>query len=89
MTDHVAGEARAVLREALARVSTRRRDDGTLELVGDLLPDLAEPLTRAHRRVAAELVAADAAAGRAVRDGGRRDADAFLALLLRVTDVPR
>lgn len=55
--------------------------------MGDLPPALAGPFARAHRRVADELAADDAAAGREVRAGGRLDADALVALLLRITDA--
>jgi hypothetical protein len=84
--DLVAGESRAALREALASIQTRRRDDGDLEISGDVAPEVAEPLVRALDRVARELREDDERRGAAVRDGGRLQADAFVALLLRVTD---
>jgi hypothetical protein len=85
VVDIVAGESRAVLRDALSGVATRRRDDGILELVGNPPPELAAPLVRALARVEAELRADDEARGEPPRDGGRLHADAFMALLLRVT----
>jgi hypothetical protein len=84
--DLVAGEPRAVLREALASIRTRRLPDGTLDLAGDIPAELAQPLLRALERVAAELTADDERRGAEVRAGGRLQADAFVALLLRVTD---
>ena len=84
--DLVAGEPRAALREALASIRTERRADGDLEISGDVPPDLAEPLMRALERVAQELRDDDERRGAEVRDGGRLQADAFVALLLRVTD---
>ena len=84
--DLVAGEPRATLREALASIRTERRADGDLEISGDVPPDLAEPLMRALERVAQELRDDDERRGAEVRDGGRLQADAFVALLLRVTD---
>lgn len=81
----VAGESRAVLRDALAGMTTRRRPDGTLELVGDPPPELAAPLLRALARVEAELRADDERRGAEPRTGGRLHADALMALLLRVT----
>lgn len=86
--DLVAGEPRRVLRKALAHLSTQRRDDGSLELLGEVPPDLADPLVRAIERVAGELVADDERRGEVPRSGGRLQADAFVALLLRVTDTP-
>jgi hypothetical protein len=86
--DLVAGESRAVLRRALAHLSTQRRDDRSLELLGDVPPDLAEPLVRAMSRIREELQADDGRRGEVPRSGGRLDADAFVALLLRVTDTP-
>lgn len=86
--DLVAGESRRVLRTALAQLSTQRRDDGSLELLGEVPPELADPLVRAVRRVADELVAEDERRGEVPRSGGRLNADAFVALLLRVTDTP-
>ncbi|MDD7940408.1 hypothetical protein PHK61_18440 [Actinomycetospora lutea] len=86
--DLVAGEPRRVLRRALAHLSTQRRDDGSLELLGEVPPDLADPLMRALDRVAGELVADDERRGEVPRRGGRLHADAFVALLLRVTDTP-
>lgn len=77
-----------MLREALASVRTRRRDDGDLELTGDIAPELAEVLLRALARVGDELRADDERRGEEPRSGGRLQADAFLALLLRVTDQP-
>ncbi|MDL5156993.1 hypothetical protein [Actinomycetospora termitidis] len=67
---------------------TRRRDDGDLELTGDIAPELAESLLRALARVSDELRADDEARGAEPRSGGRLQADAFVALLLRVTDQP-
>lgn len=87
--DLVAGEPRRVLRRALSHLSTGRRADGSLELLGDVPPDLADPLVRAMGRVADELRADDERRGVAPRSGGRLTADAFVALLLRVTDTPR
>ena len=87
--DLVAGESRKVLREALAHLSTERHDDGSLELVGEVPPDLADPLVRALERVADELQDDDVRRGERPRSGGRLHADAFVALLLRVTDTPR
>lgn len=84
--DLVAGEPRAVLRDALASIRTERLPDGTLDLSGDISAELAQPLLRALERVAAELVADDERRGAEVRAGGRLQADAFVALLLRVTD---
>lgn len=75
-----------MLRDALAAVRTRRRDDGDLELTGEIAPELAEPLLRAVERIGAELVADDERRGAPVRSGARLRADAFVALLLRVTD---
>lgn len=86
--DLVAGEPRRVLRRALAQLSTQRREDGSLELLGDVPPALADPLLRAMSRVSEELVADDERRGEAPRSGGRLHADAFVALLLRVTDTP-
>jgi hypothetical protein len=86
--DLVAGESRRVLRRALASLSTQRRDDGTLELLGEVPPGLADPLMRALERVADELRADDERRGEVARSGGRLHADAFVALLLRVTDTP-
>ncbi len=83
--DVVAGESRAVLRDALAAVTTRRRADGILELVGDPPPELAVPLVRALARVAAELRADDESRGVPLRADGRLHADALMALILRVT----
>jgi hypothetical protein len=84
--DLVAGEPRATLREALASIRTERLADGSLDLSGDIAAELAESLLRALDRVAAELVADDERRGGEVRAGGRLQADAFVALLLRVTD---
>jgi hypothetical protein len=84
--DLVAGEPRATLREALASIRTLRRPDGSLDLAGDIPAELAQPLLRALDRVAAELTADDERRGGEVRAGGRLQADAFVALLLRVTD---
>lgn len=84
--DLVAGEPRATLREALARIHTERRPDGDLEVSGEVPPELAEPLVRALDRVAQQLRDDDERRGVEVRDGGRLQADAFVALLLRVTD---
>jgi hypothetical protein len=86
-TDLVAGEPRTVLREALASIRTERLPDGTLDLAGDISAELAQPLLRALARVAAELSADDERRGGEVRAGGRLQADAFVALLLRVTDA--
>lgn len=86
--DLVAGEPRRVLRRALAHLSTQRRDDGSLELLGDVPPELADPLLRAMSRVTEELAADDERRGGVPRSGGRLHADAFVALLLRVTDTP-
>ncbi|MFC5141483.1 hypothetical protein ACFPK1_24820 [Actinomycetospora rhizophila] len=86
--DLVAGEPRRVLRRALAHLSTQRRDDGSLELLGEVPPELVDPLVRAMQRVADELVADDERRGEVPRSGGRLHADAFVALLLRVTDTP-
>lgn len=86
--DLVAGEPRKLLRRALANLSTQRRDDGSLELLGEVPPDLGDPLVRALDRVREELAADDERRGEAPRSGGRLDADAFVALLLRVTDTP-
>lgn len=83
----VAGEPRGVLREALASIRTQRLPDGTLDLTGDIPAELARPLLRALDRVAAELTADDERRGGEVRAGGRLQADAFVALLLRVTDA--
>ena len=85
----VAGEDRGVLREAALCIRTRDAPDGSLELEGEVPPHLARPFVRAHRRVADGLAADDAAAGREVRFGGRLDADALVALLLRITDGDR
>jgi len=87
MSELVAGEPRNVLREAFAHMSTTRHEDGSLELVGDVPPELAEPLVRALERVADELRADDAGRGVVPRSGGRLHADALIALLLRVTDT--
>jgi hypothetical protein len=84
--DLVAGEPRATLREALASIQTQRRADGDLEISGEIAPEVAEPLIRALDRVARELRDDDERRGAEVRDGGRLQADAFVALLLRVTD---
>jgi hypothetical protein len=86
--DLVAGEPRRVLRRALAHLRTQRQDDGTLELLGEVPPELADPLMRALERVADELSADDERRGEVPRSGGRLHADAFVALLLRVTDTP-
>lgn len=86
--DLVAGEPRKLLRRALAHLSTQRRDDGSLELLGDVPPDLADPLVRAMGRVTEELRTDDERRGAEPRSGGRLQADAFVALLLRVTDTP-
>lgn len=86
--DLVAGEPRRALRKALAHLSTQRREDGSLELLGEVPPELADPLVRAIERVAGELVADDERRGEVPRSGGRLQADAFVALLLRVTDTP-
>ncbi|MHC1560079.1 hypothetical protein ACR9E3_14075 [Actinomycetospora sp. C-140] len=86
--DLVAGEPRRVLRRALSHLSTQRRDDGSLELLGDVPPELADPLVRAMGRIGEELAADDERRGEVPRSGGRLQADAFLALLLRVTDTP-
>ncbi|MDD7933564.1 hypothetical protein [Actinomycetospora straminea] len=86
--DLVAGEPRAVLRDALAHLSTTRHDDGSVELVGEVPPELADPLVRALERVADELRADDERRGAAPRSGGRLHADTLIALLLRVTDTP-
>jgi hypothetical protein len=86
--DLVAGEPRKLLRRALAHLSTQRRDDGSLELLGEVPPDLADPLVRAIGRVTEELRADDERRGAEPRSGGRLQADAFVALLLRVTDTP-
>ena len=86
--DLVAGEPRRVLRKALAHLSTQRQDDGSLELLGEVPPALADPLMRALERVAGELVDDDERRGEVPRSGGRLNADAFVALLLRVTDTP-
>jgi hypothetical protein len=85
--DLVAGEPRAILREALAHMSTQRNDDGSLELVGEVPPELADPLVRALERVADELRADDEGRGVRPRTGGHLHADALIALLLRVTDT--
>ncbi|MCD2197009.1 hypothetical protein LQ327_26920 [Actinomycetospora endophytica] len=84
--DLVAGEPRGVLREALASIHTQRRSDGDLEISGEVPPDLAEPLVRALERVVQELRDDDERRGAEARDGGQLQADAFVALLLRVTD---
>jgi hypothetical protein len=84
--DLVAGEPRAILREALASIRTERLPDGSLDLAGDISAELAEPLVRALERVAQELRDDDERRGAEVRAGGRLQADAFVALLLRVTD---
>lgn len=86
--DLVAGEPRRLLRTALAHLATQRREDGSLELLGEVPPELGEPLVRALERVAGELVADDERRGEVPRSGGRLHADAFVALLLRVTDTP-
>jgi hypothetical protein len=84
--DLVAGEPRTTLRDALASIRTERLPDGSLDLSGDIPAELAQPLVRALDRVAAELIADDERRGGEVRAGGRLQADAFVALLLRVTD---
>jgi len=84
--DLVAGEPRALLRDALASIRTDRLPDGSLDLSGDIPAELAQPLLRALDRVSAELTADDERRGGEVRAGGRLQADAFVALLLRVTD---
>ena len=84
--DLVAGEPRAVLREALASIRTERLPDGSLDLAGEISAELAEPLVRALERVAQELRDDDERRGVEARAGGRLQADAFVALLLRVTD---
>jgi hypothetical protein len=87
MSEHlVAGEARDVLREAFAHMSTTRNEDGSLELEGEVPPELGGPLARALERIADELHADDARRGVTPRSGGRLHADALIALLLRVTD---
>ncbi|GAA4787417.1 hypothetical protein GCM10023200_22030 [Actinomycetospora chlora] len=86
--DLVAGESRRELRRALSHLRTQRQDDGTLELLGEVPPGLADPLMRALERVADELAADDERRGEVPRSGGRLNADAFVALLLRVTDTP-
>ncbi len=89
--DLVAGEARSDLREALSVLRTRRLDDGSLELSGEIPERLAEPLVRAMSWVQDELRLDDAA--RAVHGGpepraeGHLRADALMALILRVTDT--
>jgi hypothetical protein len=85
--DVVAGESRGVLREALAHLSTQRHEDGSLELVGEVPPPLADPLARAHERIADELRSEDERRGAVPRSGGRLNADALIALVLRVTDT--
>ena len=75
-----------MLREALASIRTQRRPDGSLDLAGDIAAEHAEPLLRALGRVSDELAADDERRGVEVRSGGRLQADAFVALLLRVTD---
>jgi hypothetical protein len=85
--DLVAGEPRRVLRQALSHLSTTRNDDGSLELLGEVPPELADPLVRAMERVAEELMTDDERRGEVPRTSGRLTADAFLALLLRVTDT--
>lgn len=85
--DLVAGEPRTVLREAFAHMSTQRNHDGSLELVGEVPPELADPMVRALERVADELRADDETRGVRPRNGGRLHADALIALLLRVTDT--
>ena len=84
--DLVAGEPRALLREALLSISTQRRSDGDLELGGELPPRLGDPFVRALERVADELHADDVRRGGEVREGGHLHAAAFMALLLRVAD---
>ena len=85
--DLVAGEPRAVLREALLGIATQRRADGSLELAGELPPRLGDPFARALERVADELHADDVRRGGEVREGGQLQAAAFMALLLRVADT--
>ncbi|WP_433036450.1 hypothetical protein [Actinomycetospora sp. CA-053990] len=85
--DLVAGEPRSVLREALAHMSTHRHEDGSLELVGEVPPELSDPLVRALETVADELRADDERRGVRPRSGGHLHADALIALLLRVTDT--
>ena len=85
--DLVAGEPRGTLREALAHLSTHRHDDGSLELVGEVPPELSDPLVRALETVADELRAGDERRGVRPRSGGHLHADALIALLLRVTDT--
>ncbi|MEJ2885665.1 DUF222 domain-containing protein [Actinomycetospora aeridis] len=86
--DLVAGEPRRVLRQALLHISTSRNEDGSLELIGEVPPELADPLVRALERVAEEFVADDERRGVVPRSGGRLHADALVALVLRVIDTP-
>ena len=85
--DLVAGEPRATLRDALAEHPHRAAARTARSTSPATSPaQLAQPLLRALDRVSAELVADDERRGGEVRAGGRLQADAFVALLLRVTD---
>ena len=73
-----------MLREALLALRTRRRPDGGLDLQGDLPPELREPYARAVARIADDVAAEDAAAGRPAREKPHLLADALMALVLRL-----
>lgn len=85
--DLVAGESRSVLREALTRLSTRRRADGGVEVNGELPAELGDPVERALGRLVEELRRHDERRGGPVRSERQLWPDAFMALVLRVADA--
>lgn len=85
--DLVMGEPRALLREAILTTRTRRRDDGAIELQGEIPAELGDPFLRALERTCDEIAEGDRRRGARVREGGELRAAAFMALTLRVFDA--
>jgi len=89
-TDHVGGEPRALLRQALACITTSEGPGGEGILSGQLPQELAEPFARALMRIEAELLLSDAdlftAKNGETRTQSERRADACTAMILRLDD---